>query len=86
MDKNSFYRSELRALFVKYNVEPNVELIDFLAQLVGSKDRAANGAYEAVNDLASIFNVEDPRHPDLTDISELQRRVYGIVWQQSLEK
>ena len=85
-DKNSFYRSELRALFIKYNVEQNVELINFLAQLIGSKDRAAQGVYEAVNEFVALSQEHEFESFNFGDLLPLQQKVYGIVWQSSLEK
>ena len=86
MDKNSFYRSELRVLFVKYNVEQNEGLLNELASIVGEKDRAAQGANEAVNNFFARFNVEDPEEITYEDLHGLQKNVYSIVWQSSLEK
>ena len=86
MDKNSFYRSELRVLFIKYNVAQNEGLINELAEIVGVKDRAAQGANEAVNNFFARFNVEDHEEITYEDLHELQKNVYGIVWQSSLEK
>ena len=84
MDKNSFYRSELRALFVKYNVEQNVELINHLAQIIGAKDRATQGVNDAVQSFASSCIEGDG--VSYADILDLQQIVYGIVWQSCLEK
>lgn len=84
MDKNSFYRSELRALFVKYNVEQNVELINHLVQIIGAKDRAAQGVNDAVQSFAA--SCIEGESVSYTDVLDLQQKVYGIVWQSSLEK
>ena len=88
MDKNSFYRSELRVLFVKYNVEQNEELLNDLADIVGRKFRAAEGANKAVNDFISAFDTDrwEDGEDILQELYNLSNQVYGIVWQSSLEK
>ena len=88
MDKNSFYRSELRVLFHKYNVEQNEELLNALANIVGMKCRAAEGANSAVNNFIARFDPEQWEDGDeiLQELYTLSSEVYGIVWQQSLEK
>ena len=76
----------MRSLFIKYNVEQNEGLLNDLAEIVGVKDRAARGANKAVNSFFARFNVEDPEEITYEDLHELQKQVYGIVWQSSLEK
>ena len=88
MDKNSFYRSELRELFIKYNMEQNEELLNYLANIVGMKSRAAEGANKAVNRFIAEFDPEAWEDGDeiLQELYKLSGEIYEIVWQQSLEK
>ena len=88
MDKNSFYRTELRTLFIKYNVEQNEGLLNELAAIVGLKSRAAEGAASAVNQFIAAFNAEQWEDGEeiLQELYTLSNSVYGIVLQSSLEK
>lgn len=87
-NNNSFYKMEVKTLFCKYNVELNEELINELAACIAAKSRAAEGACTEVNIFCS-HAIKDGKIDDdlmVQDLYDLQSKVYGIVWQQSLEK
>ena len=77
----------MRALFVKYKVEQNEELLNLLAQMLGTADLKARAANEAVNEFGARFGSgEMIEEIELQDIHALQSKVYSIVWQDNLEK
>ena len=86
-NKNSFYKMEVKTLFCKYNVELNEELINDLAAWIAAKSRAAEGACAEVNIFCSHAIKDGEIDEDLMaqDLYDLQSKIYGIVWQDSLE-
>lgn len=86
IDKNSYYRAEIRSLFIKYNVAQNEQLLNELAQIVGSKDRAIRGASDAVSQFVATYSDEAwMENIEISDLVNLDQQVYKIFWQQSLE-